>query len=357
MAYTTVNKSKAHQSAVLYTGNGASSQTITGVGHQPDLVWIKSRSDGANHQLQDAVRGKSGSNYQYVQMDTSSSQGVQGDSDGVNSLDADGFKVGYTNSTAWNENAKNYVSWNWKANGAGSANTDGTINTTSTSVNTTAGTSIITFTGNGTSGATIGHGLGAKPHCFFIKNTTAGKTENFVMYHHIAGATKRFKIRASSRSETASTAYWNDTEPTSSVISLGNDNGVNLASDTYVVYAFTQKAGFSKFGQYEGNGSSNGPVVYTGFKPQSLIICRRDSDDEIEMYDDVRAGYNSANYHLNMDLDHAEAALSDRFDLLSNGFKLRAGPSGPINTDAKEYLYLAWGQSIVGTNNVPATAR
>lgn len=355
MAYTTVNKAKAHHSAVKYTGNGASSQTITGVGFQPDLVWIKSRSDGTNHQLQDAVRGKSGSNYQYVQMDTNSAQGVQGDNDGVNSLDADGFKVGYSNSTAWNENSKDYISWNWKANGAGSANSDGTITTTATSVNTTAGTSIIRYTGNSTSGATIGHGLGAKPHAFFIKQYD--DTENFVLYHHIAGATKRFKIRASSRSETASTAYFNDTEPTSSVISLGNDNGVNVTGKECIVYAFTEKAGFSKFGQYEGNGSSNGPFVWTGFRPQTLIVLRRDTDDEIEMYDDVRAGYNTANYHLNMNLDHAEAALSDRFDFYSNGFKLRAGPSGPINTDGANYLYLAWGQSLVSSNNIPCNAR
>jgi len=349
MAYTTINKCTSVHNTLNYAGND-STNAQTGLGFQPDIVWNKNRGATNDHVIHDSVRGvsyrlKMGLN---AQQDTT---------DPMASFDSDGFTMTGTGGGI-NGNNENYASWCWKA-GTTSGLSGGTITPTSYSINTTSKVGIYRYQGNGTAGASIAHGLGVVPACMWIKSE--GPNEDWILYHKKfnGGSSPEdyvLKIRETSRTETNSDAYFNDTAHTSSLFYLGNDGGVNSNGTNYIAYVFGEVPGYSSFTSYQGNANSNGTFCYLGFKPKTLIICRRDSNDEIEIYNDSRAGYNDANYHLNMNLDTAEDTSSGRLDLLSNGFKLRVGSSGPLNASAS-YLVMAWGQSLVGSNNVPCTAR
>ena len=326
----------------LYTGNG-SSQNVTGVGFQPDLNWLKSRSDSSDHNIVDAVRGSS----KYLKSNADSAEATS--ATGVSGFLADGFSVGSDQTT--NKNSSNFVSWNWKAGGAGSANTDGTINTTSTSVNTTAGFSISTYTGTGSAG-TIGHGLGAVPKMIIIKRLDAG--DDWQVYHQSLGNGSYIRLNLNSDKSNSSTV-WNATTPTSSVFSVGTAGATNGSGRTFVAYCFAEKTGYSKFGSYVGNGNTNGTFVYTGFKPAFIIVKKYNASEDWEMFDNKRLGYNVDNNNLVPNSNSAEAT-SDRLDIVSNGFKFRAS-SGSVNASGDTYIYMAFGQSLVGSNNVPCNAR
>ena len=346
MAYTTINKSTDYFNTKLYTGNGADATAYTGVGFQPDWTWIKKR-DGTNyHVLTDAVRGAT---KQIYSNDNSAEQTV---ASGLQSFNADGFTLGTNADT--NGSGGSYVAWNWKANGQGSSNTDGSINTTYTSVNTTAGISISTYSGNGTAGATIGHGLGVVPKMIIVKNKThAGG--NWVVYHESLGNTKAVYLDLADASGTA--GAWNNTSPTSSVFTVNDANALNGSGGRqYVAYCFAEKAGYSKFGSYTGNGNADGTFIYTGFKP-ALFICKRSSNaGNWMMYDNKRDPYNQMAEYLYANSSQAAATNNDGFDFLSNGIKIR-NTFGDANIDGDTFIYMAFGQSIVGSNNVPATAR
>ena len=345
MAYTTINKSTDYFNTKLWSGNG-SSQALTGVGHQTDMAWIKSRTDTRKHNMYDVVRGVQ---KRIVPNDTVAEDTVPG----ITAFGTDGFTVGSETDT--NGSSRNFVGWSWSAGAsAGSSNTDGSI-TSTVSANTTAGFSIVKYTGTG-SAATIGHGLGAAPEVVIIKCTTA--SENWVMYNKNLGAGKYIfpnTTAAVGPGSGTNTSYFNNTAPTSSVFSVGNDGGTNNNNGVYVAYCFKEKKGYSKFGKYIGNGSSDGTFVYTGFKPSWVIIKRTDTSDTWTVWDNKRVGYNSANYVIEADNTNAEAS-SDRLDILSNGFKLGYNWT-PINSSGGTYIYMAFGQSLVGTNNVPCTAR
>ena len=265
MAYTTINKSTAHFNTKLYTGN-ASTNAITGVGFQPDWVWLKRRDASGNHNLYDAVRGVT------KYLESSSTAPEQTQSYGLTAFGTDGFTLG--SNTNMNGNSQTFVSWNWKANGAGSANTNGSINST-VSVNTTAGFSIVKFVGNATSGATEGHGLGVTPKLVIIKNLDTNGL-NWRSYHASLGATKYLELDNNAAAVTASN-FMNDTTPTSTVFSLGNGTTPNKSGDNYVAYCFAEKTGYSKFGSYTGNNNADGIFVYLGFKPAFVIIKKTDS--------------------------------------------------------------------------------
>ena len=351
MAYTTVDKSSSFFNTKLHSGTG-SSQSITGIGHQPDLVWVKSRTDTRKHNMYDSVRGTE-------KRIVTNSNVVEDTVSGVTAFNSDGFTAG--TETDVNGSSRNFVSYNWKA-GTTSGLSGGTITPSSYSINTTSKFGIYKYTGNGTSGATIAHGLGGTPACIWIK--ALSRVDDWVVGHHQFNGGNNawnyiWKIRASSRSQTASTAYWNDTAPTSSVFSLGNDTGVNSNGETYIAYVWCEVPGFSAFREYRSSGLSDGPFLQLDFRPQFVIIGNRDTDDEIEMYDLDRAGYNDANYHLNQNLTTAEDTNTGRLDIVSNGVKLKTTNSGPINsgTAGQKYIVFAWGQSHVGSNNVPCTAR
>ena len=344
MAYTTINKSTDYFNTKLWTGTG-SSNAITGVGFQPDWVWIKNRSATESHRIHDAVRGTNKS----ISSDTNDTQTTT--TQDVMSFDSDGFTLG--TETAVNANGQNIVGWNWKANGQGSSNTDGTINTTYTSVNTTSGFSISTYTGTG-SNATIGHGLGAVPKMILLKKTSG--TANWFVYHSTQGATKYLHLNTTSAVDTAS-SVWNNTAPTSSLFSVGNSADVNGSGATYVAYCFADIQGFSKASSYTGNGNANGSFIYTGFKPAWIMIKKSDgSGDNWFIFDSKRAGYNVENYYLHPDTAGAEGT-TDYLDIVSNGFKLRTSGSD-LNGSGKNFIYMAFAEApLVGSNNVPANAR
>ena len=342
MAYTTINKSSAYFNTKLYTGTG-SSQVITGVGFSPDFIWTKTRNEAEIHCLNTTVQGIN--NYlrsnDIDQLETGGSN--------ITAQSSDGYTVGTTD--RFNQSSNTFVSWNWKANGQGSANTDGTINTTYTSANTTSGFSISTYTGTGSAG-TIGHGLGVAPTAIWIKKTSA--TENWFCWNNpMTSAGGFMKLDTNSAISTNSTAFpWN---PQANTFGVSTDAATNASGVTYIAYCFADVQGFSKMGGYVGNGNADGTFVYTGFKPAFVMIKSRGGDNW-RILDNKRLGRNPNNSLLFANITQTESALTWH-DLLSNGFKLRTTDSGD-NTNGENYIFMAFAEEpLVGSNNVPANAR
>ena len=347
MAYTTINKSTDNFNTVTYTGNG-STNAITGVGFQPDFTWIKRRDGGTtSHQLFDAVRGVTKRLYS----NTTDAENTNATT--LTAFGTDGFTVG--SNTGVNPNGNGVVAWNWKAGtGAGSANTDGSINTTYTSVNTTAGFSISKYTGNGTTGATVGHGLGAIPKWIIVKRLDSGTT-NFQVYHSSMGAEKYIQLNTTS-GQSDSDVLWNDTAPTNQVFSLGNYSHVNYNGSPHIAYCFAEKTGYSKFGSYTGNGNADGTFVYTGFKPAFIMQKKTSGTSDWVIYDNKRDTSNVVTQELKPNSNAAESSNTN-IDILSNGFKQRANYAYTNNSGAT-YIYIAFAEApLVGSNNVPCTAR
>ena len=350
MAYTTINKSTLYFNTLTYSGTGGNgtttTQAITGAGFQPDWVWLKQRTSTQRHQICDVLRGANN----IIGTDRNGAQVA--DNQIINSFDSDGFTAGYQDQA--NDTGYTYVSWLWRAaNSQGSSNTDGSINTTYTSANTTSGFSISTYTGTG-SVATVGHGLGSVPKTIIIKRLNT--TSNWGFYNSSLGATKYLLFNITDGAGTAS-SIWNDTAPTSSVFTIGTSNDVNASGGTYVAYCFAEKTGFSKFGSYTGNGNADGTFIYTGFKPAWIMLKDTNSGSAgWMMFDNKRLGYNVDNNALYPNATAAEGT-GDDVDLLSNGFKARSTDAG-INTSGNSYIYLAFAAApFVGTNNIPANAR
>jgi hypothetical protein len=345
MAYTTINKSSAHFDVKLWTGNG-SSQTITGYEFQPDLAWIKARTSTGWHDWTDAVRGATKSIF------SNSTDAEDTSATSLTAFTSDGYSFG-TNSQV-NGNGTTYVGWNWKANGAGSANTDGSINTTATSANTTAGFSIVKYTGTG-SNATIGHGLGVAPKMIIVKNLTDARS--WGVYHASLGATQGIDLDGTGAAGSAS-SYWNDTAPTTSVFSIGTANNTG-AAQTYVAYCFAEKTGFSKFGSYVGNGNTDGAFVYTGFKPAFVMLKYASPSGGVGnwgIHDSKRDVDNPVQKGLIANSTAIEDS-HDFMDILSNGFKLKSTSSNR-NENGSTYIFMAFAEApLVGSNNTPATAR
>ena len=345
MAYTTINKPSLQFNTALYTGNG-STLTVTGVGFQPDFTWLKERSAAGNHKLADVVRGTT----KYLSSNLTDAEDTTGS--GIQSWNSDGFSL--SNATDINDNGITYASWNWKANGAGVSNTQGSI-TSTVSANTTSGFSIVSYTGNGTSGATVGHGLGVAPAFTIVKNRSmAGR--NFQGFHQSLGNTKSHLLNSTEVPRT-NVVFWNNTSPTSTLITLGNDADVNESGKSFIAYCFAEVKGYSKFGSYTGNGSTDGTFIYTGFKPAFVLQKTTSTTSDWNIVDNKRSTYNVNNLRLNPNTSSAESTSPDYCDLLSNGFKFRASSSG-INGSGETNIYAAFAENpLVGTNNTPATAR
>ena len=342
MSYTTINKHTDYFNTKLYTGNGTDATSITGVGFQPDWVWIKDRDSTGYHNVFDAVRGAT----KRIHTNTNGSENTTAES--LQSFNSDGFTVG-TNSEV-NTNNDNIVAWNWKANGSGSANTDGSINST-VSVNQTAGFSIVKWTGTGAN-ATIGHGLGAVPKMIICKSMNSGE---WGTYHVSTGATKYLYLNAT-QAKLSATAVWNDTAPTSSVFSVGT-SGASNESGEMIAYCFSDVRGYQKIGNYCGQTTGENPFVHLGFKPQFILIKNQDSGTSWCMFDTKRQpGNDDTAQVLHPNLSNAEDTGNFFFDILSNGFKVRT-TSSTVNGDGNMMIYYAVGQSLVGDNNVPCTAR
>tara|TARA_Y100001938_G_scaffold139817_1_gene207173 strand:- start:28 stop:1083 length:1056 start_codon:yes stop_codon:yes gene_type:complete len=351
MAYTTINKSTDHFNTTIYTGSG-SARTIT-TGLQSDFVWLKNRSATGHHYLFDQVRGVQKPIYS-----SSSAAEASADSTQLTAFGSTGFDIGTT--TDFNANGTTAVSWTWKAGGgAGSSNTDGTINTISTSVNTTAGFSISTYAGNSTQGATIGHGLGVAPKMIILKSTT--HTEDWAVAHEQMNSSNPWDYYLNlnlTGGRSQNNNRFGNVAPTSTVFTLGNSDEVNGSGKSYVVYCFAEKTGFSKFGSYVGNGNADGPFIYTGFKPGFIIWKRTDSANGWILMDTKRSPVNNVDDLVEVQSNGAEATDSSyRVDYLSNGFKIR-NTNNVFNNGSGSYIYMAFASvPLVGSNDVPATAR
>ena len=346
MAYTTISKSTDYFNTLLYVGNGSNAHAITGVGFKPDFVWTKNRDHAADHYIHDIVRGVEKA------IRPNNNSGTYDTSINLQSFNSDGFTLGTQDGL--NKSGDNIVSWNWLAGGSqGSSNTDGSINTTYTSANTTAGISIIQYSGNGSAGATIGHGLGAAPKCVIIKRTDT--TSNWIFTNAGLGFNK-FLYLNDTATATTNSGTFNDTAPSASVITLGSWNDVNNSSGTYVAYAFAEKQGFSKFGRYTGTGSTNGPFVYTGFKPAFVLVKNASDSQNWFLQDNKRLGYNEAN-HLQKPNNAGADDTGNHIDILSNGFKTIV-TSANCNGSGNNIIYMAFAEMpLVGSNNTPALGR
>jgi hypothetical protein len=343
MAYTTINKPSEYFNTKLYTGTG-SSNSVTGVGFQPDFTWIKVRSEANNHELYDAVRGAT----KRIFSDLTDAEDTN--TAGLTAFGADGFTV--NTGGAVNGSSKTYVAWNWLANGAGVSNTDGSIAST-VSANDTAGFSIVKYTGTGSAG-NVGHGLSTAPKVL-INKSISGSNDWFVGHSSI-GFTKFLKLNTTSV-ESTNSGIWNDTAPTTDHFTINSANGnTNSTGVEYITYCFSEVKGFSKFGLYEGNGNADGTFVYTGFKPAFVLYKAKGAVQSWNMHDNKRLGYNPNNAFLFPNLTQAESNIT-RIDLLSNGFKLRTTDSGQ-NGSGQGYIYMAFAENpLINSLGNPATAR
>lgn len=368
MAYTNIDDPSAYFQTVTYTGDGIEPRNID-VGFQADLIWAKDRTVGYNHRVFDSSRGGAPLHSNQTSAEDGYNDGPEID---FSSPYSNGFKIidnpdGTTNSYGVNMNANLMVSWNWKANGGTtSSNTDGSI-TSTVQVNSTAGFSIGTFTGNGTSGATVGHGLGVKPDMLILKsrNNPSGAAMYWIVGHigldGMAG-TKNLFMNENWAVNTES-VIWANTAPTSSVFSVGTNAAVNYTNNDMLFYAFAEKQGYSKFGKYVGNGANNGSFIYTGFAPAFVMIKNTSTPTNWEMFDVKRNPSNVRNLKLGANLSVAEngsdlgTTTQNNIDILSNGFKCRTGNTD-TNVNGHTFVYMAFAENPFTTSTgVPTTAR
>jgi len=338
-----INKPTDYFNTKLYTGNG-STQSITGVGFQPDMVWTKVRSTTDNHNLEDAVRGAGETLYPDLTL------AEYTDATAITSFDSDGYSIGSQGNV--NANTQTFVSWNWLASNTTASNTDGSI-TSTVSANTTSGFSIVSWTGSGAN-ATIGHGLSSVPKTIIVKNRST--LDSWMVYHVGAGSNAYLHLETTNGALSPSTAQFQATTPTSSFFYVGTADGTNKSSSNMIAYCFAEKKGFSKFGSYVGNLSDDGVFCYLGFKPSFLMVKDTTTAEDWFMYDNRRPSYNY-NHYLRANTSGAEVTTDNWVDFLSNGFKLRKGQTG-TNRSGDTYIYMAFAsEPLVGSNNVPATAR
>ena len=335
----------AYFNTKTYDGTAAE-QNVTGVGFQPDFTWLKSSNDVLGNYLFDSVRGATHA------LASNGSDAQCSDAQYLKSFDADGFTVG-TN-TAINGSGDEMVGWNYKA-GTTTGLSGGTITPTGYSFSAAAGTSIIQYDGNSTTGATVPHGLGVAPKCVIVKCLDAA--ENWCVGHTAFGFTKWIPLDTSGTPTTTSVT-WNDTAPTSTLVTLGDNSLVNTHSTLgYIMYSFADVTGFQHHGSYTGNGDVDGPMVYTGFRPAFVMIKRLNSSDNWVCFDNKRQGYNETNYISYPNLNLAEATSTPYFDIVANGFKVRWTDS-KANTGGNTYLYSAWAEfPIVSSNSKAGVAR
>ena len=354
MAYTEIDDPTAYFQSALYTGN-AGTNNITFDGNsdmQPNLIWIKERGGTGSHIWVDTVRGISSSSTPFIKSNSTGAEVTNNVNAFVTSSNSDGFSLGADSYfTDVNKNNSTYAAWNWKAGGSASSNSNGSI-TSSVSANQDAGFSIVSYSGNSTAGATIGHGLGAIPKMMIVRKRNSA--ENWLVYHASTGntgATLLNKTNAFFQDN-----MWNSTTPTSSVFTVHGDDGANGSGGNYIAYCFAEKKGYSKFSSYVGNGNADGTFVYTGFKPAFVMLKRSSSTSDWYMFDSKREGYNVDNDEIYANLNYAEDT-ADRLDILSNGFKMRT-TGGNLNGSGETFIYMAFAENpFVTSTGVPATAR
>ena len=333
----TISNGANYNASTLYTGTGASqtvSNAVNSISFQPDFVWMKSRSAADDHILMDSVRGTS------LALFSNLTNAEVSNSTRLTSFNSNGFTLGTSSST--NTNGATYVGWQWKGGGTAVSNTAGTI-TSSVSANTTAGFSVVGYTGSA-SAVTVGHGLGVAPSMVIVKarGTPNGSARSWFVYHTSIGATKTLYLNLTDAAATTS-GPWNNTAPTSTVFSLGTEPSTNWASNDYVAYCFAPITGYSAFGSYTGNGSTDGPFVFTNMRPRYILIKRSDSTGSWYVWDTSRSPYNQATLALYPNLADAEPG-GDDIDFVSNGFKMRDTFSY-LNASGGTYIYAAFAEN------------
>ena len=333
MSYTNgLDKPSDYFSTKLYTGDGSSSHAVSGIGFQPDWVWIKQRDIAENHMIYDSVRGAT----KDIRSDGTYAENTNAQS--LQSFNSDGFTLGNLDNV--NKSSGTFASWNWKAGGTASSNTDGSI-TSSVSASTTAGFSIVSWTGSGSS-ATIGHGLSATPKMIIAKNRSDGG-QFWAVYHASLSGANKYLVLDQNVSAQSGTAIWNSTHPTSSVFSVAGHGTTNESGDNIIAYCFAEKKGFSKFGSYTGNGNADGTFVYTGFRPAWVMVKKTNATHNWTILDTKRNPINDAELALEANLNNAEGS-GNNMDILSNGFKFRAtGEWG--NGSGGSYIYMCFAES------------
>ena len=340
---STIKKGNTVMDATLYTGTGSAQSITNAAGFKPDLIWGKARSTTRFNVLVDSVRGSSKDLY------SNSTAAEVTDANVISSINSNGFSLG--TDAELNLSANTFVAWQWQAGqGTTSSNTSGSI-TSTVSVNTTAGFSIVTYTGTGAN-ATVGHGLGVAPAMMIVKNRSSG-SDNWTIYHKSTSSTPQNDYTFFTTAATASAStVWQNTAPTSSVFSIGTSGTVNTNANNFVAYCWAEIAGFSKFGSYTGNGSTDGTFVYTGFRPSYILLKRTDAANVWLIGDSKRDGYNSANPSANKQLQAQASNAESNFDIdyLSNGFKLRNTDSY-LNASGGTYIYMAYAENPFKNSN------
>jgi len=346
MAYTTINKSSDYFNTKLYTGNGTTDTAITGVGFQPDFFWGKSRTNNGSHFLVNIVSGVG----KHLYSDTTSAETTF--AEGVKSFNSDGFTIGTAGDI--NTNSQNYVAWNWLANGAGVSNTDGSISST-VSASTTSGFSIVSYTGTGAN-ATVGHGLGVAPSMVITKRLSS--SDDWIVWQKGLTNPASYLYLNSTSGEMGSVPAYQNITPTATLLYPGTDGRTNGNGQTYISYCFADVKGYSKFGTYTGNGSTDGTFIYTGFKPAFVMAKNIAAGGEWSMCDNRRGTANTANGEfLFAQNSNALNAAVNNWDFVSNGLKARAGYAAH-NTSGATYIYMAFAEApLVGSNGVTAKAR
>jgi hypothetical protein len=339
----TILQGNKYMDATLWAGNSSTQTIVNQAQFKADMVWIKNRTNsvGGFHNVFDSVRGV------HKRLFTNDTQAEDTNSDTLQSFNSNGYTLG-TNANV-NATSSNYVGWQWQA-GAGttSTNTSGSISST-VSANTTAGFSVVTYTGTGVA-ATIGHGLGVAPKFYIVKRRNGG-TDYWCCYHTSIGATKGIYLNTTDAAGTSD--LWNNTEPTSSVFSVKTTGGVNASGGTYVAYCWAEIAGFSKFGSYTGNGSTNGPFIYTGFRPRYLLIKCTSTAEQWAIKDTALVPYNTNNTQFFANASDAETTDNTYHmtDFLSNGFKIRGAAQNLVNGNGQTYIYMAFAEHPFKNSN------
>ena len=327
-----------HFDSVLWTGNG-SSQSISSLEFQPDFVWIKSRSIVDSNHLFDSIRGAG----QRLRSDAAAQQNYN-ETAYLTAFNSDGFTIGGDDGV--NKNTATYVAWNWKAGGNAASvgsNTDGSINTTDTSANVDAGYSLNTYTGNATSGATVGHGLSKAPEMVIV--FSKGQDGGHNITHTGFGSAVKTAPLNSYAPMYDSAGIWNSTAPGSSVFTIGNNGTVNTNNGTYLAMCWHSVDGYSKFGSYEGVGDNNGPFVNCGFRPAFILLKNADAYQHYVIYDVKRSLINVVNTATYADVTEAESSAAEHnIDILSNGFKIRNN-AAQNNTNNNTYIFMAFAET------------
>jgi len=335
----TIVNGAAYMAATKYTGTGTTqsinngTSTTIGTTFQPDLVWMKSRSVTDYNLLVDSVRGVG----KWLTSNSTLAE-VTADTNVLTSFNSNGFTVGADpqgSDAGWNPSGASQIAWQWKAGNGSSSNTNGSI-TSTVSVNATAGFSVVSYTGTGAN-ATVGHGLGVAPS-FIITKVRSASGADWGVYHSAIGATQ-YLLLDTTAAAASSANFWNNTAPTSSVFSVGVGGSTNNSGNTMIAYCWSAVAGFSKFGSYVGNSSTDGPFVFTNFQPRWLMIKRTDSTSDWYIFDTSRDTYNVEAATLFADTSGTETSATS-IDGLSNGFKCRS--TTVVNASGATYVYAAF---------------